>query len=44
MSRDKDYYQLVTDRVVVLNTRFRAGRKLVTPDEVYRRHQVTPAQ
>lgn len=44
MSRDKDYYQLITDRVVVLNTRFRAGRKLVTPDEVYRRHQVTPAQ
>jgi DNA polymerase-1 len=44
MSRDKDYYQLITNRVVVLNTRFRAGRKLVTPDEVYRRHQVTPAQ
>jgi DNA polymerase I len=44
MSRDKDYYQLVTDRVVVLNTRFRVGRKLVTSDEVYRRHQVTPAQ
>lgn len=42
MSRDKDYYQLITDRVVVLNTRFRAGHKLVTPDEVYRRHQVTP--
>ncbi len=44
MSLDKDYYQLITDRVVVLNTRFRAGRKLMTPDEVYRRHQVTPAQ
>jgi len=43
MSRDKDY-QLITDRVAVLNTRFRAGHKLVTPDEVYRRHQVTPAQ
>src|SRR5918998_6039140 len=39
-----DYYQLVTDRVVVLNTRLRAGRKLVTPQEVYTRHQVTPAQ
>ncbi|MGH3799452.1 MAG: 5'-3' exonuclease [Pseudonocardiaceae bacterium] len=44
MSRDRDYYQLITDRVVVLNTRFRAGRKLVTPQEVYIRHQVTPAQ
>lgn len=30
MSRDRDFYQLVTDRVLVLNTRFRAGRKLVT--------------
>lgn len=44
MSRDRDYYQLVTDRVVVLNTRFRAGHRLVTPHEVYTRHQVTPAQ
>lgn len=44
MSRDRDYYQLITDRVTVLNTRFRAGRKLVTPDEVYARHQVTPTQ
>ncbi|MGH3822026.1 MAG: 5'-3' exonuclease [Pseudonocardiaceae bacterium] len=44
MSRDRDYYQLITDRVVVLNTRFRAGRKLVTPHEVYARHQVMPAQ
>ncbi len=44
MSRDKDYYQLITDRVAVLNTRFRAGHKLVTPAEVYARHQVTPAQ
>jgi len=44
MSRDRDYYQLITDRVVVLNTRLRTGRKLVTPHEVYIRHQVTPAQ
>lgn len=44
MSRDKDYYQLITDRTVVLNTKFRAGRRLVTPAEVYARHQVTPAQ
>jgi DNA polymerase-1 len=44
MSRDQDYYQLVTNHVVVLNTRFRAGHKLVTPAEVYARHRVTPAQ
>lgn len=44
MSRDRDYYQLVTDRVVVLNTRFRAGQKLVTLEGVYARHQVRPAQ
>lgn len=44
MSRDKDFYQLVTDRVLVLNTKFRAGQRLVTPTEVYARHQVTPAQ
>ncbi len=44
MSRDRDYYQLVTDHVEILNTRFRAGRKLVTPAEVYDRHQVIPAQ
>ena len=44
MSRDRDFYQLVTDWVVVLNTRFHAGRKLVTPAEVYERHQVTPGQ
>lgn len=44
MSRDKDYYQLITDRVRVLNTKFRAGQRLVDPAEVYRRHQVTPSQ
>jgi 5'-3' exonuclease len=44
MSRDRDYYQLVDDRVEILNTRFRAGRKLVTPAEVFARHQVTPRQ
>ncbi|MBV9143819.1 MAG: flap endonuclease [Pseudonocardiales bacterium] len=44
LSRDRDYYQLITHRVHVLNTRFRAGHKLVTPAEVYARHQVTPTQ
>jgi DNA polymerase-1 len=44
MSRDKDYYQLITDRVLVLNTTFRTGHNLITPAQVYARHQVTPAQ
>jgi len=44
MSRDRDYYQLVTDRVHVLNTRMRSGHRHITPDAVYARHQVTPAQ
>jgi DNA polymerase I len=44
MSRDRDYYQLVTDRVRVLNTKMRAGNRHIGPAEVYARHQVTPAQ
>lgn len=44
MSRDRDFYQLVTDRVRVLNTRFRAGRRLVDPAQILDRHGVTPAQ
>jgi len=44
MSRDQDYYQLVDARVHVLNTKLRAGRRLVTPDEVYARHRITPSQ
>lgn len=44
MSRDRDYYQLIDSRVTVLNTKFRPGRRLVTPTEVYARHHVTPAQ
>lgn len=44
MSRDRDYYQLITDRVLVLNTRFRAGQRHVDPAQVYERHRVTPTQ
>lgn len=44
MLRDRDYYQLVTDRVHVLNTKMRSGHRHITPDEVYARHHVTPAQ
>lgn len=44
MSRDRDYYQLVTDRVSVLNTKMRSGNRHIGPAQVYERHQVTPAQ
>jgi DNA polymerase-1 len=44
MSRDRDYYQLVTDRISVLNTKMRAGHRHIGPTQVYERHQVTPAQ
>ncbi len=44
MSRDRDYYQLVTDRVTVLNTKMRPGHRHIGPAQVYERHQVTPAQ
>ncbi|WP_433530301.1 5'-3' exonuclease [Micromonospora sp. CA-263727] len=44
MSRDRDYYQLVTDRVRVLNTKMHPGKRYIDPTDVYARHQVTPAQ
>ena len=31
MSRDRDYYQLVTDRVSVLNTKLRSGHRHIGP-------------
>ena len=36
MSRDRDYYQLVTDRVSVLNTKMRSGQRHIGPAEVLR--------
>ncbi|MGW3855750.1 5'-3' exonuclease [Micromonospora arida] len=44
MSRDRDYYQLVTDRVRVLNTKMHPGKRYIGPADVFARHQVTPAQ
>ncbi|KAB1108542.1 flap endonuclease [Micromonospora aurantiaca] len=44
MSRDRDYYQLVTDRVRVLNTKMRPGKRYIGPADVFARHHVTPAQ
>lgn len=44
LSRDQDYYQLITDRTTILNTRLRADRRMITPQQVYARHHVTPRQ
>jgi DNA polymerase-1 len=44
LSRDRDFYQLLSDRVHVLNTSRPAGQRIITPAEVTRRFQVTPDQ
>jgi DNA polymerase-1 len=44
ISRDRDFYQLLSDRVHVLNTSRPAGQRIITPEEVTRRFQVTPDQ
>jgi 5'-3' exonuclease len=44
MSTDKDFYQLLSPRVSVLNTQRRADRRLIRPAEVYDRHGVLPHQ
>jgi DNA polymerase-1 len=44
MSSDRDYYQLVTDRVRVLNTAMHPGRRHIGPAEVLDRYGVTPEQ
>lgn len=43
-SRDRDFYQLLSDRVHVLNTSRAAGQRIITPAEVIRRFQVAPDQ
>jgi DNA polymerase-1 len=44
MSGDKDFYQLVSDRVRILNTACRAGQRLTGPAEVTARYGVAPAR
>ncbi|WP_158851144.1 5'-3' exonuclease [Saccharothrix deserti] len=44
MSGDRDFYQLVTDNVLVLNTGMNRGRRHIGPAEVLARHEVTPPQ
>jgi DNA polymerase-1 len=42
MSTDKDFYQLLSPRVSVLNTQRRADRRRIRPAEVYDTHGVPP--
>ncbi|MGH3814370.1 MAG: 5'-3' exonuclease [Pseudonocardiaceae bacterium] len=44
MSTDKDFYQLLSDRISVLNTQRRADRRRVYPAEVWEKHEVLPHQ
>lgn len=44
MSTDKDFYQLLSPRISVLNTQRRADRRLIRPAEVYDKHGVLPHQ
>jgi DNA polymerase-1 len=44
MSTDKDFYQLLSPRVSVLNTQRRADRRRIRPAEVYDKHGVLPHQ
>ena len=43
MSRDRDMYQLVTDRVLVLNTAMRPGHRLIGPKHIEARYGVLPS-
>jgi DNA polymerase-1 len=43
MSGDKDMYQLVTDRVLVLNTAMRPGQRLIGAKEIEARYGVPPS-
>lgn len=43
MSGDRDMYQLVNDRVLVLNTAMRPGHRLIGPKEIEARYGVPPS-
>jgi len=43
MSGDRDMYQLVTDRVLVLNTAMRPGQRLIGPKQIEARYGVPPS-
>ena len=43
-SRDRDFYQLLSNRVQILNTSRPAGQRIITPEEITRRFHVSPDQ
>lgn len=43
MSADRDFYQLVTDRVLVLNTAKHPGQRLIDPKQIEAKYGVPPA-
>ncbi|MGH3247904.1 MAG: 5'-3' exonuclease [Trebonia sp.] len=43
MSADRDMYQLVTDRVLVINTAMHPGHRLIGPKEIEARYGVPPS-
>ncbi|MGW2539495.1 5'-3' exonuclease [Kitasatospora sp. NPDC001574] len=43
-SRDKDFYQLLSDEVSILNTSRREDQRIITPDETMRRFRIAPDQ
>jgi DNA polymerase-1 len=44
MSADRDFYQLLSHEVMVLNTAMHPGKRRIGPEQVYARYGVTPAQ
>ncbi|CAM5275456.1 hypothetical protein BOQ63_000820 (plasmid) [Streptomyces viridifaciens] len=44
LSRDRDYYQLLDERVHVLNTSRAAGQRIISPEEIVQRFRVEPRQ
>ncbi|GGL54793.1 5'-3' exonuclease [Planomonospora parontospora] len=42
MASDRDFYQLITDHVCVLNTAMHPGRRVIGPEEVQARYGVAP--
>ncbi|SIO88485.1 DNA polymerase I [Nocardiopsis sp. JB363] len=43
-STDRDYYQLLTDQIHVLNTCMHPGKRHIGPAQVIERYDITPAQ
>jgi DNA polymerase-1 len=44
MSTDRDYYRLVTDRVLILNTARKSGKRCIGVDDIRDRYGVSPEQ